>query len=118
MESFARSRMKSSPPRADSRISSGGTVDAIVLSDGAVTGTDELGKLGADRVLLATHPDFPLYSPDGLAATIAAAPQAMSLSCCRPAQPVATSLLESPRDSAWAAPPTRLASEQRAARCW
>jgi Electron transfer flavoprotein, alpha subunit len=51
----------------------GATVDAIVLSDGAVTGTDELGKWGADRVLLATHPDFRLYQPDGFAATVAAA---------------------------------------------
>jgi electron transfer flavoprotein alpha subunit len=51
----------------------GATVDAIVLSDGAVTGTDELGKWGADRVLLATHPDFRLYQPDGFAATLAAA---------------------------------------------
>ncbi len=51
----------------------GATVDAIVLSDGAVSGTEELGKWGADRVLLATHPDFRLYQPDGFAATVAAA---------------------------------------------
>jgi electron transfer flavoprotein alpha subunit len=49
----------------------GATVDALVLSDGPVTGTEALGKHGADRILTATHPDFGLYSPDGSMATIA-----------------------------------------------
>jgi electron transfer flavoprotein alpha subunit len=49
----------------------GATVDALVLGDGAVSGTDPLGPHGADRVLSASHPDFRLYSPDGAAATIA-----------------------------------------------
>ncbi len=51
----------------------GGTVDALLCSDGAVAGVDSLGVAGADRVLLATHADFKLYSPDGQAATVAAA---------------------------------------------
>src|SRR4030095_15398498 len=51
----------------------GGAVDALVRSACGVTGTDERGKWGADRVLLATHPDFHLYQPDGFAATVAAA---------------------------------------------
>jgi electron transfer flavoprotein alpha subunit len=48
-----------------------GTVDALVLGSGPVNGSAELGAVGADRVLTATHPDFQLYSPDGFAATIA-----------------------------------------------
>ena len=51
----------------------GGTVDALVLASGPVTGADALGRFGADRVLTATHPDFRLYSPDGFAATVGAA---------------------------------------------
>jgi electron transfer flavoprotein alpha subunit len=50
-----------------------GAVDAIVLSAGTVVGTESLGLYGADRFLSATHPDFRLYNPDGLAATIGAA---------------------------------------------
>ena len=49
-----------------------GAVDAIVLSDGSVVGTEALGGFGADRVLSAAHPDFRLYNPDGFAATIGA----------------------------------------------
>ena len=50
---------------------SGGTVDALVLGDGAVRGMDELGSFGADRVLHASHPAFQLGSPDGATAVIA-----------------------------------------------
>src|SRR5215210_8054611 len=50
-----------------------GTVDAMVLSEGSVAGTESLGGFGADRVLSATHPDFRHYNPDGFAATIGAA---------------------------------------------
>ena len=39
---------------------SGGTVDAIVFGAGAVSGMDQLGGFGADRVLHATHADFAL----------------------------------------------------------
>ena len=51
--------------------SSGGSVDAIVFGAGAVSGAEQLGGFGADRVLTAAHADFALYSPDGAAATIA-----------------------------------------------
>jgi electron transfer flavoprotein alpha subunit len=51
--------------------SGGGSVDAIVLGAGAVSGVDQLGSFGADSVLSATHADFALYSPDGASATIA-----------------------------------------------
>jgi electron transfer flavoprotein alpha subunit len=51
----------------------GASVDALLCADGAVTGADLLGAHGADRVLVATHPDFRLYSPDGMGATAAAA---------------------------------------------
>jgi electron transfer flavoprotein alpha subunit len=50
----------------------GATVDALVLGSGPVNGAAELGAVGADRVLNATHADFQLYNPDGFAATIAA----------------------------------------------
>ncbi len=53
----------------------GATVDALVCSSGPVTGADRLGRFGADRVLLATHADFALYNPDGIAAAAAAAAQ-------------------------------------------
>ena len=49
----------------------GATVDALVLGGGPVNGAAELGGVGADRVLTATHADFQLYNPDGFAATIA-----------------------------------------------
>ncbi len=51
----------------------GATVDALVLSSGAVSGTAELGRYGADRIFTATHADFLHYNPDGHAATVAAA---------------------------------------------
>jgi electron transfer flavoprotein alpha subunit len=51
----------------------GGTVDALVLGSGAVSGTDALARVGADRILTATHASFGLYQPDGYAATVAAA---------------------------------------------
>ncbi len=49
-----------------------GTVAALVLGAGTVTGTEALGKAGADKILQASHDDFALYNPDGYAATIAA----------------------------------------------
>jgi electron transfer flavoprotein alpha subunit len=49
----------------------GTTVDAVVLAAGPVTGTDQLGRHGADRVLSATHAEFARYQPDACAATIA-----------------------------------------------
>ncbi len=50
---------------------SGGTVDALVLCDGAVRGIEELGGFGADKVLHASHAAFKLGSPDGATAVIA-----------------------------------------------
>ncbi len=50
----------------------GATVDALVCGHGPVTGLDGLGAAGADRVLVATHPDFANYCPDGVVATVAA----------------------------------------------
>jgi electron transfer flavoprotein alpha subunit len=47
------------------------TADALVLGAGSVSGADQLGRYGADRVLTATHADFALYQPDGFSATIA-----------------------------------------------
>jgi len=46
----------------------GGGVDAIAFGEAAPAGSDQLA---ADRVLVAAHPDFVRYSPDGFAATIA-----------------------------------------------
>ncbi|HXG45298.1 MAG TPA: electron transfer flavoprotein subunit alpha/FixB family protein [Gemmatimonadales bacterium] len=48
-----------------------GTVEALVLGAGPVQGTDQLGRYGADRVLVAQHRAFALYSPDGYATVIA-----------------------------------------------
>jgi electron transfer flavoprotein alpha subunit len=53
----------------------GATVDALVLGNGSLSGTEPLGRHGADRVLSASHADFGLYNPDGFAATVAAAAQ-------------------------------------------
>ncbi len=49
----------------------GGALEAMVLGAGPVQGADQLGRYGADRVLLAQHPSFALYNPDGYAAVIA-----------------------------------------------
>ncbi|MEZ4585252.1 MAG: electron transfer flavoprotein subunit alpha/FixB family protein [Gemmatimonadales bacterium] len=49
----------------------GGTVDALVMATGPVSGAEALGASGADRVLAAAHGDFGLYHPDGYAATVA-----------------------------------------------
>ncbi len=48
-----------------------GSVDAVVLAADAPAGVDDLRGFGADRVLLAKHPDFARYSPDGFATTVA-----------------------------------------------
>jgi electron transfer flavoprotein alpha subunit len=51
----------------------GTSVDALVLGAGGVSGADQLGRYGADRVLSAEHPDFVRYQPDGFSATVAEA---------------------------------------------
>ena len=50
---------------------SGGKVDALVCSNGPVSGTDVLGPGGADNVLTANHDAFQHYCPDGIVATVA-----------------------------------------------
>jgi electron transfer flavoprotein alpha subunit len=51
----------------------GASVDAVVCDSGGVAGTEGLGRVGADRVVTATHPGFRLYQPDGYAAAVAEA---------------------------------------------
>jgi electron transfer flavoprotein alpha subunit len=51
----------------------GASVDAIVCARAAVSGSDAVGRHGADRLLTALHADFALYQPDGYAAAIAEA---------------------------------------------
>jgi electron transfer flavoprotein alpha subunit len=51
----------------------GATVDAIVLAEGSVSGAEQLGQHGADRVLQASHASFARYAPDGFAAAVAQA---------------------------------------------
>lgn len=51
----------------------GGSVDALVLGAGSVSGTEALARVGADRILTGSHATFGLYQPDGYAATVAAA---------------------------------------------
>jgi electron transfer flavoprotein alpha subunit len=48
-----------------------GSVDAAVLAADAPAGVDDLRGFGADRVLVAKHPDFARYNPDGFATTVA-----------------------------------------------
>jgi electron transfer flavoprotein alpha subunit len=50
----------------------GGTVEALVLGAGPVTGADQLGRFGADRVITATHAAFARYAPEECAQVIAA----------------------------------------------
>jgi electron transfer flavoprotein alpha subunit len=55
----------------------GGTVDALVLgAPGVDAAGGNLGDAGADRVLVAADASFANYSPDGYAATVAAAAKA------------------------------------------
>jgi len=49
----------------------GGTVDALVLSAGSVTGVDQVGAIGADTVTTATNAGFARYAPEGFARAIA-----------------------------------------------
>src|SRR2546421_12312295 len=49
----------------------GGRVDALILASGAVKGTEQVGRYGADNVITLTNPAFALYAPEGYARTIA-----------------------------------------------
>jgi electron transfer flavoprotein alpha subunit len=46
-------------------------VDALVLGSGAVAGSDQAGRFGADAVITATHAAFARYAPEGYAQVIA-----------------------------------------------
>jgi electron transfer flavoprotein alpha subunit len=48
----------------------GGTVDALVLGAGAVTGSEQLGRFGADRIIMLKHPVFQRYAPEAFARTV------------------------------------------------
>jgi len=47
-----------------------GTVEALVLGSGAVTGAEQLGKFGADTVVTMTNGVFGKYAPEGFAQAI------------------------------------------------
>src|SRR2546421_12960684 len=49
----------------------GGRVDALILASGAVKGTEQVGRYGADNVITVTNPAVALYAPEGYARTIA-----------------------------------------------
>ena len=49
----------------------GGRVDALILASGAVKGTEQVGRYGADNVITLTNPAFALYAPEGYARTVA-----------------------------------------------
>ncbi len=49
----------------------GGGVDALVLAAGTVTGADQLGRLGADKVITLTSTGFAAYAAEGYAQAIA-----------------------------------------------
>ena len=50
----------------------GGTVDALVLGAGPVAGSDQLGRFGADRVIVLKNPELQRYAPEGFARTVTA----------------------------------------------
>ena len=50
----------------------GGTVDALVLAAGPVAGADELGRFGADRVIVLHHAALARYAPEAFARAVAA----------------------------------------------
>ncbi|HEV2672107.1 MAG TPA: electron transfer flavoprotein subunit alpha/FixB family protein [Gemmatimonadales bacterium] len=49
----------------------GGAVEAVVCGSGAVQGTDQAGKFGADKVVTLTSPSFARYDPEGCAQALA-----------------------------------------------
>jgi electron transfer flavoprotein alpha subunit len=49
----------------------GGTVEAVLCAAGPVTGADQLGKFGADKVVTLTSAGFGKYNPEGYAQAIA-----------------------------------------------
>ena len=49
----------------------GGSVDALVLASGPVSGTERLGGFGADKVITAANAAFGRYAPEGYARVIA-----------------------------------------------
>jgi electron transfer flavoprotein alpha subunit len=49
----------------------GGAVEAVVCATGPVTGADQLGKFGADKVVTLTNAAFAKYAPEGNAQAIA-----------------------------------------------
>ena len=49
----------------------GGTVEAVVCGSGAVQGTDQVGRFGADTVVTLTNPSFAKYDPEGCAQALA-----------------------------------------------
>jgi len=49
----------------------GGTVEAVVCGTGAVQGTDQVGRFGADKVVTLTNPSFAKYDPEGYAQVLA-----------------------------------------------
>ena len=50
----------------------GGTVDALVLAAGPVSGADELGRFGADRVIVWQHAVYGRYAPEAFAHAVTA----------------------------------------------
>jgi electron transfer flavoprotein alpha subunit len=50
---------------------SAGSVDAVVLAADPPAAADGLRAFGADRVLVARHPEFARYNPDGFATAVA-----------------------------------------------
>ena len=53
-------------------LGAGSTVDALVLTAGAVQGAgDQVGRFGADKIVTLTHAAFATYAPEGLARVVA-----------------------------------------------
>ncbi len=49
----------------------GGTVEAVVCAMGAVQGSDQIGKYGAEKVVTLTNPSFAKYDPEACAHVLA-----------------------------------------------
>src|SRR5574342_1145880 len=49
----------------------GGTVEAVVCAAGPVTGADQLGKFGADKVVTLTNAAFATYDAEACAQALA-----------------------------------------------
>jgi electron transfer flavoprotein alpha subunit len=56
---------------AAQRLAGGAAVEAVVCAAGAVQGSEQVGKYGADKIVTLTNPSFAKYDPEGCAQALA-----------------------------------------------